>query len=135
MTFAGNRTIIKGVSIADRLTKRGYIMTLYVILAIVVIVLIIALIFLRKNSGNSVSTAKLDAAYPHKTKIYIDGMSCEHCSSRVEAAFLEKGNGGAIVNLEEKYVEIWSENPLPQAEASETIQNLGFIPVKIMIEK
>ena len=109
-------------------------MTLYVILAVVVIVLIV-LVLLRKNAGKSNRTEKLDAAFPHKTKIYIDGMSCEHCSSRVEAAFLEKGNGGAIVNLEGKYVEIWSENPLPQADASETIQNLGFIPVKFIIEK
>ncbi len=104
-----------------------------IVCVLVVLVCVLALVFSKKKS--KASTAKWDNTFPCKTLIYIDGMTCEHCASRVETAFLEKGNGGVKVNLEEKFVEIWSEEPLPQADASETIQNLGFIPVKFIIVK
>ncbi len=108
---------------------------LWIGIACVLILLVCALGFLLLKKKSGTKATKLDMKFPHKTLIYIDGMTCEHCAARVETAFLEKGNGGAKVNLEEKFVEIWSNGPLPQANASETIQNLGFIPVKFIVLK
>ena len=38
----------------------------------------------------------------YEYKVYVDGMSCGHCSARVEAAFNEIKGVSAKVNLEEK---------------------------------
>ena len=65
--------------------------------------------------------------------VYIEGMSCSHCSSRVEKAFNELGNCIATVNLEEKYAEVLSADPLPQADIEAMIQNLGFTPISFTV--
>lgn len=68
-----------------------------------------------------------------KTLVYIDGMSCEHCSARVEAAFMEKGYD-AVVDLSEKCATVLSDEPLNEEEIFTLIENLGFSPVKMLTE-
>ena len=68
-----------------------------------------------------------------KTLVYIDGMSCEHCSSRVEKAFSEKGFD-AVVDLEEKCATVLSDQTLNEEEIFAMITELGFTPVKMETE-
>ncbi len=92
-------------------------------------VVILSVVLLRKKKSSAAFTTTAEFSY--KTVIYIDGMSCEHCSSRVQAAFAEKGYK-VRVNLADKNAEILSKTPLNQAEASTTVQDLGFTPVQIV---
>ena len=99
-------------------------------LVLIAAIIVLCVILARKKNANAAFNTT--AEFPHKTLIYIDGMSCEHCSSRVSAAFTEKGYK-IRVNLEQKSAEILSKTPLNQAEASTTIQDLGFTPVQIIV--
>lgn len=102
---------------------------LFLVLIAAIIVVLCVVLLRKKNKPAAFNTS---AEFPHKTVIYIDGMSCEHCSSRVQAAFSEKGYK-VRVNLEQKNAEILSKTPINQAEASTTIQDLGFTPVQIVV--
>lgn len=104
------------------------ILLFFALIAAVVIVVGVVLLRKKKKSAAFNPTAE----FPCKTVIYIDGMSCEHCSSRVQAAFAEKGYK-VKVNLADKNAEILSKAPLNQAEASTTVQDLGFTPVQIVV--
>jgi len=99
----------------------------------VIIAFIIAFVIVKcgKKSNNSLTP---NATFPHKTVIMIDGMSCGHCSARVEAAIAEKGLKGKV-NLEKKCAEVLSKTPLNQAEMSLMIQDLGFTPVQFIVEQ
>ncbi len=102
---------------------------LFLVLVAAIAVILCVVLLRKKNKSAAFNTS---AEFPHKTVIYIDGMSCEHCSSRVQAAFVEKGYK-VRVNLEQKNAEILSKTPINQAEASTTIQDLGFTPVQIVV--
>ena len=99
----------------------------------VLIALIIAFVIVKCSKKTNGSLTP-NATFPHKTVIKIDGMSCSHCSARVEAAISEKGLKGKV-NLEQKCAEIISKSPLNQAEMSLMIQDLGFTPVQFIVEK
>ena len=73
--------------------------------------------------------------YPHKTVVYIDGMTCRHCKMHVENAFNKKQGCFARVHLHKHCAEVWSEQPLPEAEIRETVKNSGYIVVKSLAEK
>ena len=105
------------------------ILPILLILAIIALIIVCFLVFRKKNTSPAFEPT---AEFPHKTVVYIDGMSCEHCSSRVQAAFSEKGYK-IKVNLEQKNAEVLSKEPLNQAEASTTVQDLGFTPVQISV--
>lgn len=104
------------------------------VLVIVLAVIILAVILCAVLFGKKKASASFEPTveFPHKTVLYIDGMSCEHCSSRVQSAFTEKGFK-VRMNLEEKKAEILSKEPLNQALASTTVQDLGFTPVQISV--
>ncbi len=102
---------------------------LFLLLIAAIVVVLCVVLSRKKNKSAAFNTT---AEFPYKTVIYIDGMSCEHCSSRVQAAFTEKGYK-VRVNLAEKNAEILSRVPLNQAEASTTVQDLGFTPVQISV--
>ncbi len=106
---------------------------LYVTVPLVILVLIYAVVKLKKASA---ANAPLEptAEFPHKTVILIDGMSCAHCTARLETALIEKGLKSKV-NLEEKNAEILSKTPLNQAEMSLLIQDLGFTPVHFSVLK
>ncbi len=114
-----------------------------VIFVLILLVLVVCGVFLsRKKQKNSTccchscNTPKSNSAdYPHKTIIVINGMSCGHCSSRVESAFAELGNCVATVNLEQKIATVLSKEPLDQTKIEEMIKNLGFIPNGFTVEQ
>lgn len=65
-----------------------------------------------------------------KFTVYIDGMSCMHCASRVEKAFLEIGLK-AKVDLSKKCAYVKSKTEPNEELIWSTISALGFTPVKI----
>jgi len=68
--------------------------------------------------------------YSYKLTVYIDGMSCTHCSGRVEAAFNALPETNAKVNLEGKYAEVSTNKDLTDDEIKELVTNTGFTFVK-----
>ncbi len=66
----------------------------------------------------------------YEYKVYVDGMSCSHCSARVEAAFNDVKGVSAKVNLEEKFAVVTSKHEMTADEAKSIIENSGFVFVK-----
>ena len=66
----------------------------------------------------------------YEYKVYVDGMSCGHCSARVEAAFNEIKGVSAKVNLEEKVAYLTSKKIMTADEAKATVEGIGFTFVK-----
>lgn len=66
----------------------------------------------------------------YEYKVYVDGMSCGHCSARVEAAFNEVKGVSAKVNLEEKVAYVTAKHEMTADEAKTIVDNSGFKFVK-----
>lgn len=62
--------------------------------------------------------------------IYIDGMSCAHCSRRVENALNELDGVTATVNLEEKCATLTLTKEVSEDAIREAIEDAGFTLVK-----
>ena len=60
-------------------------------------------------------------------KIFIEGMSCGHCSKRVEEA-LKSVNGvkSVSVSLEEKKAEVVLKNDVDNETLKTAVENVGF---------
>lgn len=65
-----------------------------------------------------------------KFTVYIDGMSCMHCSARVEKALSEIGLD-AKVDLTKKCAYVKSKTEPDKEIIFSTISALGFTPVRI----
>lgn len=66
----------------------------------------------------------------YEYKVYVDGMSCGHCSSRVESAFNANKDFSAKVNLEEKVAYLTSKRVVTEEEAEKIVKETGFTFVK-----
>ena len=62
--------------------------------------------------------------------IRIDGMSCSHCSARVEKALNAIDGVSATVNLEEKTATLTLETEVADSVISEAVEDAGFTVVK-----
>ncbi|MBP3447905.1 MAG: heavy-metal-associated domain-containing protein [Clostridia bacterium] len=62
--------------------------------------------------------------------IRIDGMSCSHCSARVEKALNAIDGVSATVNLEEKTATLTMETEIADSVISEAVEDAGFTVVK-----
>lgn len=62
--------------------------------------------------------------------IRIDGMSCSHCSARVEKALNAIDGVSATVNLEEKTATLTMETEVADSVISEAVEDAGFTVVK-----
>ena len=64
--------------------------------------------------------------------IFINGMSCGHCSKRVEAA-LKSVNGvkSVKVSLEEKKADIIMKNDIKNNVLKNAVENVGFEVVNV----
>ncbi|MBQ9915553.1 MAG: heavy-metal-associated domain-containing protein [Clostridia bacterium] len=106
------------------------------ILALAAILCLLAVVNFTKKEKSTPCTCEAcsketeSKEWAVKTLVYIDGMSCEHCSARVEAAFSEKGYD-AVVDLSEKCATVLSDEPLNQEEIFAMIEGLGFSPVRM----
>ena len=67
-----------------------------------------------------------------KKTIFIEGMSCGHCSKRVEVA-LKSVNGvkSVKVSLEEKKVDIILKNDVDNNVLKNAVENVGFEVVNV----
>ena len=61
-----------------------------------------------------------------KKRIMIEGMSCPHCSSRVEGALNALEGVRAKVNLKKKFADIRADDSVSDAQLRETVESLGF---------
>ncbi|MBU3159759.1 heavy-metal-associated domain-containing protein [Clostridium frigoris] len=61
-----------------------------------------------------------------KKKIYIDGMSCSHCSSHVKEALLDIGATKVKVDLEEKFAVAEFEDETTDNDITEAIEEVGY---------
>lgn len=62
--------------------------------------------------------------------IYIEGMSCAHCSRRVENALNELDGVSATVNLEEKSATLTLTKDVSADAIKEAVEDAGFTLVK-----
>lgn len=62
-----------------------------------------------------------------KTEIKVEGMHCNHCAGKVEAAIKEiSGVKSVKVDLDAKTVEVTSSAELDRALLSQAVQKAGF---------
>ena len=66
-----------------------------------------------------------------KKTIEIDGMSCQHCATRVEKALNALPGVKAYVNLTAKMAEVSADTELSDETLTETISALGYDVLKI----
>ncbi|ACR79786.1 MULTISPECIES: heavy-metal-associated domain-containing protein [Kosmotoga] len=65
-------------------------------------------------------------------KVFIDGMTCNHCKIRVEKALAEiEGIKRAVVNLEGGFAVVETEKDIPVEVLKEVIENTGYTFVRI----
>lgn len=65
-------------------------------------------------------------------KVFIDGMTCNHCKIRVEKALAEiVGIKRAVVNLEGGFAVVETEKDIPVEVLKEVIENTGYTFVRI----
>ncbi len=98
-----------------------------IILLALAVILLIVLLSLKKKPARVACPCGCCDAPSITTLVGVDGMSCGHCTSRVEAAFSELGYS-AKADLETKIVTVLSDAPLDEAEIRSMIENLGFVP-------
>lgn len=121
-------------------------MTDVIIIIVLLILIIIALNSAKKRlkggcCGSGGGTIKIKPTdrnkshYPHKSLVYIDGMTCEHCQTRIENAFNSMPDCFATVNLKKKYAQVLSKSELNEKQISDLITEKGYTFVKLVREK
>ena len=68
--------------------------------------------------------------YPYKLKVYIDGMTCEHCKMRIENAFNRTDGFYAKVNLKKKYALLASMKPVDTENIKNIVEHAGYKYIK-----
>ncbi len=66
-----------------------------------------------------------------KKRIMIEGMSCSHCSSRVETALNALEGVKAKVNLKKKFAEVRADESVSDSLLRDTVESLGFSVIGI----
>ncbi len=87
--------------------------------------------------------SKTNASVPQKTenppkgemkmekKIRIEGMSCGHCTARVQKALEEAGASGVHVELSEKTAYLSNDNPPPDSVLRKAVEGAGYTVAEI----
>lgn len=120
-------------------------MTDVIIIIVLLIIVVLALNSAKKrlkggycgSGGGSVKIKPQDkntAHYPFKATVYIDGMTCEHCSMRIEKAFNSRPNCYAKVNLKKKCAQLLSKEQLSENEICDIVAQCGYSFVKLVRE-
>lgn len=66
-----------------------------------------------------------------KKKIYIEGMTCQHCVMRVKKALEDNGCDEVNIDLEKGYAEVVDENNLSDDMIRNIIDEAGYDQMKI----
>lgn len=61
-----------------------------------------------------------------KKRIIIEGMSCSHCSSRIENALNSLAGVKAKVNLKKKFADVKAEDTVSNELLRTVIEDMGF---------
>lgn len=116
-----------------------------IICVIIAAVCVYALVSYRKKlkngcCGSGGGEVKIKAEntdkshYTYKSVVYIDGMTCNHCKTRVENAF-NSHSCLAKVNLRRKYAEVWSEKELSEEELRKIVEKSDYTFLSSKTEK
>ena len=71
------------------------------------------------------------AHYAYHRSVAIDGMTCEHCSRRIENAFNELDDVYARVHLAKKSADVYSQAPLEGSTIRRIVAQAGYIAGEI----
>jgi copper chaperone CopZ len=71
------------------------------------------------------------AHYPYEKFLYIDGMSCANCTSRVENALNSLDGVWAAVDLGKEEARVRMKELLPEELLKETVKKAGYLVYKI----
>lgn len=74
---------------------------------------------------------KNTANYAYKAKVFIDGMTCNHCKTRVENAFNQTDGFLAKVNLKKNYAELFSKSEPNLSEIKKIVERSGYTFIKL----
>jgi len=66
-----------------------------------------------------------------KKRIYIEGMTCQHCVMRVKKALEDNGCNEVNIDLEKGYAEVVDENNLSDDMIRNIIDEAGYDLIKI----
>ncbi len=110
--------------------------------AIICIILIVIAVFSVKSylkklkngccgSGTDVekrrkSSDEDKSHYPYVYELSIEGMSCKNCAVHVENAFHANEGFLAKVNLKKKTAQVWTKEPVGEAEFRRIIARAGY---------
>lgn len=83
------------------------------------------------GSAPIVKEKKLDNVIGKKTVI-IEGMTCDHCKSRVTQAINDMDGASAIVSLNKKEAVVSMEKEISDEQLRETIEKAGYTVVEII---
>lgn len=90
-------------------------------------------LFRPKGNAFKQKTTKKEGIGDHMKKIMkIEGMSCGHCSARVEKVLNELEGVQATVNLEGKYAEIEADQNINEEVLKKVVTEAGYEVVSIM---
>ena len=121
-------------------------MTDVIIIIALLIIVVLALNSAKKrlkggccgSGGGSIKIKPQDkntAHYPFKSTLYIDGMTCEHCSTRIENAFNSRADCYAKVDLKKKCARLLTKEQLDEKEICDIITQCGYSFVKLVREQ
>lgn len=107
-----------------------------VVITILLVVVLFALSGAKKRlkggccgGGGTVKIKPKDSRrshYDYKTIIYIEGMSCENCKTRVENAFNALPDCFVRVSLKKGCAEVYGKAPLSSEKIAEKIAECGY---------
>ena len=88
--------------------------------------------FRKKETKNAVPAAEEKGEKTMETKVYIDGMMCQHCAAHVQTALQAlPGVAGVQVELEQKRALLSLSAPVEPEAISAAVQNAGYTVTKI----
>ena len=118
-------------------------MSNFIIAVIVIAILFFAVKGSRRKvkggccgAGGSVKKIKPADAnashYKYKSMVFIDGMTCEHCKTRVENSFNSESECMAKVDLANKSAEVWTNRILSEEEVDRIVKKHGYDLIKYL---
>ncbi len=65
--------------------------------------------------------------YPYQTRLTVEGMTCQNCTTRVENALNSLGGVWASADLSKNQVQIRMKEEIPEEKLKEVIRQTGYI--------
>lgn len=108
-----------------------------IICGILVVICILSVIsYAKKLKGGCCGGGDTNEShYPHRSVIYIDGMTCNHCKMRVENALNNLDDSYAKVNLKKQCATLLTKKNADDSAIRTAIERAGYTYIKTVNEK